>query len=614
MNQNPASPASYAPWLLLFFIAILCYTTGLDSLYLPSNGDEMVYSRIARLTSASTHWLPLVSDLSAMRNTKPPLLFWQAMVAGDWGQQWVLWRLRLPAVVYSLLTACGVAALTLWATPERPRERQRSTALIAACVYLAFFSSFRYGRPYLTSAAETFWLCLPVALVLWRACRDQRAPGLHPSALPPWPWFALFGLLWGVGLLYKSFALVLPAGAGLWCVLLALHGAPANRRSFWQGLTAGLHLSLRVALSGLVAVAVFALWFALDPDPGAVWREFVLGENAGKLATTTQSLSAKGIAITVQALAWVENAGPLAFVVLGLVVLGSTQAWKMAVRKDKEEGVREKDKAKVDGDSAARLQLALAAWALVWLIVFCLPSQRSARYVIPAMPALAMLVALNWNRLARGWFMASLLLCLPVLMLLARTAQTLWLQGVATPGQGQLALAIFIAGLGCVVAGLVRSRWTRACAVAMAFAVYGLLNSALAPLSGASGQFVFSGQGLPPHAHVAVPSTFNAQHERYQFLLPGAAALTVSPYRPTDRRAAEEAQLTDLLDHHDAVVWQQMRVFDAPSCAQNRPATCRSLATRWDLKSRHQPGEIRLQNLLYPEQWLLRREWVLTKP
>ena len=31
---------------------------------------------------------------------------------------------------------------------------------------------------------------------------------------------------------------------------------------------------------------------------------------------------------------------------------------------------------------------------MVWLVIFSIPSQRSARYVIPAMPALAMLLAL----------------------------------------------------------------------------------------------------------------------------------------------------------------------------------------------------------------------------
>ena len=73
------------PWLALLALAVGLYFFGLGSFYAPTNGDEMVYIHIARLTAEVGQWLPLVSDLDHMRNTKPPLLFWQALVAGDWG-------------------------------------------------------------------------------------------------------------------------------------------------------------------------------------------------------------------------------------------------------------------------------------------------------------------------------------------------------------------------------------------------------------------------------------------------------------------------------------------------------------------------------------------------
>ena len=37
-----------------------------------------------------------------------------------------------------------------------------------------------------------------------------------------------------------------------------------------------------MAIAVSVAVALFAMWFVLDPDPQAVWKEFVVGENVGK--------------------------------------------------------------------------------------------------------------------------------------------------------------------------------------------------------------------------------------------------------------------------------------------------------------------------------------------
>src|SRR5450756_551634 len=100
--------ASWA-WLMLLILALAIYAFGLGGQYNPSNGDELVYTHIARLTAASGHWLPLVSELDHMRNTKPPLLFWQAMVAGDWGQNWTLAALRTPSLIYTLLITGALA-------------------------------------------------------------------------------------------------------------------------------------------------------------------------------------------------------------------------------------------------------------------------------------------------------------------------------------------------------------------------------------------------------------------------------------------------------------------------------------------------------------------------
>src|SRR5665647_3162164 len=92
-------------WLALVAVALLVYAFGLGGQYNPSNGDELVYTHIARLTAESGRWLPLVSDLDHMRNTKPPLLFWQAMVAGDWGRHWSLAALRKLWVIRCIVQA-----------------------------------------------------------------------------------------------------------------------------------------------------------------------------------------------------------------------------------------------------------------------------------------------------------------------------------------------------------------------------------------------------------------------------------------------------------------------------------------------------------------------------
>ena len=47
-------------------------------------------------------------------------------------------------------------------------------------------------------------------------------------------------------------------------------------------------------------------------------------------------------------------------------------------------------------------------WVITFFVVFSLPSQRDERYLLPAMPALAVLCALNWERISRRAFTASL--------------------------------------------------------------------------------------------------------------------------------------------------------------------------------------------------------------
>ena len=107
-----ASHTSVWLWVALIVFAAALYLFGLGGSYAPTNGDEMVYIHIARLTAATGHWLPLQSDIVNLRNTKPPFLFWQAMVAGDWGNHWTMFALRLPSVLYSFFTAGIIAALT----------------------------------------------------------------------------------------------------------------------------------------------------------------------------------------------------------------------------------------------------------------------------------------------------------------------------------------------------------------------------------------------------------------------------------------------------------------------------------------------------------------------
>jgi 4-amino-4-deoxy-L-arabinose transferase-like glycosyltransferase len=571
---SPTDNSPTAPWLALLLLAMAVYAFGLGGQYIPTNGDEMVYAHIARETSETGRWLPLASELVGTRNTKPPLLFWQAMVAGDWGNNWQLWALRAPSLLYTLLTAAAVA----WSV--RLIRHSARDGLLAACIYLAFYSSFHYGRPYLTSAPETFWLSLPLFALLWRQTAQEHAPA------PGWRQHLLFGLALGLGLAYKSFALIAPAAAAWWLALM-LSAPRLTWSTLWRS-------SLKVGLSAALALGVFALWFALDPDPQAVWQEFIVAENAKKFSDARgywqEALSFNGSSLWSQLLAYPVNAGLLAFATIGLAWRG-WQGWRQPL---------------------ATHQKILLAWAAVWLVVFLFPSQRTARYVIPAMPAIAMLLALAWRGISRYWFVPTLLLAAALLLVLGRIAWVAHTLAIASTLDWMHVLLTLGLGTITIVSSLLRPAWTRNGALLATLLVYACFNLTVAPLDGPVGRYDERTTAQLPPSRIAVPNSFNGQFERFHFLLPGAHDFI--PYETGARRAANATPLTEelakLLADYDAVVWIQSSQAEttAPCLPQ-----CRVLGERWLLTSRHLPGEVRLDNLWHPQQWLFRREWLLQR-
>lgn len=564
-------------WPLLVLLAAAFYLIGLGSPYAPTNGDEMVYIHIARMTAESGHWLPLQSELVDTRNTKPPLLIWQAMVAGGWGEHWSLGALRLPSVLYTFATT-ALLAFFAW----RLSGRQR-TAWLAAAIYLLCFSTFRYGRAYLTSAPETFWLALPMWWVLWLRLQNARIG---------WAAFVWMGLAMGLGAAYKSFALIAPAAAAVWCALLL--GSP---RPAWREV---LRVTGGITLSALIGLALFGLWFVLDPDPAAVWREFVVAENAGKMSNAQGYWHAAlfgAYPMWTQLLAYPFNAGLLLFAGLGWMVLVLRQGFARR--------------------TYAALQPAhwvLLAWLLVWLVVFTIPSQRSERYLIPAMPAVAIAMALAWERIGRLWFALTLLILVPALVLLGRIAWVIGSLDVGSPDLVSLTLLAVATGLVAIGMGLRDARYTRNAALVAVLSVYGSFTLMVMPLSSPQAAYSAEVQAALQGKRLAVPNGFTGQYERYHFVLRGAR---ITPYDAEGRNtgayypeAPGPQRLALLLQEFDAVAWLQDRPDEKePSCLPG----CRLLAERWHVKSRHKSGEVTLDNLWYPQQWLFRKEWLILR-
>ena len=575
-------------WLALVAVAALLYVYGLNSPYAPTNGDEMVYIHIARMTAESGHWLPLQSEIIDTRNTKPPLLFWQAIAIGNWGHNWSLFTLRLPSVFYTFATTALLAFFT-----QRISGRWR-TACIASVFYLLCFSTFRYGRAYLTSAPETFWLALPMWWLLWlrvRAIRPAQANATANTADMDWQVFLLIGIAMGLGSAYKSFALVAPAAAAVWCAWL--WSAP---RLSWPVV---IRATVGLAFSTALAVGIFALWFVMDPDPASVWQEFVVAENAGKMSNTQGYWHAAlfgAYPMWTQLLAYPINAGFLILTVLGLGWIALKAAFKR--------------------ETYARLTPAprvLLAWVVVWLVVFTIPSQRSERYLIPAMPAIAIAMALAWEKIHKIWFWLTLAIAAPALVMLARVAWVMGQMQIAGGAEVTMTLIAACVGLTWASAGFFLIRWAETATLVVVLAIYATFSLMVRPLSTENANYSTAVQSRMKGKRVAVPNGFTGQFERFHFILPAAH---ITPYDAEGRNTGAfkpelqpAERLAFLLDQFDAVVWlQDSPDRPAPSCLPG----CTLLGSRWHVKSRHKDGEVTFNNLWYPQEWLFRREWLVT--
>ena len=461
-------------------LAVFVYFYGLDSQHIPKNGDEYPYAHITRLTANSAHLLPLQSQLNGMRNTKPPLLFWQGIISTMWGRDWTLWYLRYPSVVYTLLTAMLVFLLG-WRV-----SRQLGTGFLACLTFLAFFSTYRFGRPFLTNPPEVFWLFLPFFTLLYWQPASFESQFLLPI---------LLGLGIGIGLLYKSFALALPVTLGLsWWYL---HHRDYRATTF---LTKD---AWKIVLMASTSLAIFGLWFLLDPDPHAIWREFVLGENLKKFDPHGSSYLMKllwgGSSIWSLALGYPVNAGVLAFPVVAVFFVAYKRRGQLT--------------------DAERL---LWVWILTLFLVFCLPSERSSRNLLTAMPALAVLCALNWSWISRKAFVASLIAAGAAIAAMVYLSVRLQL---GMPGFQLYSAAYWelLAGAGTLVLlALFVPKLTRPTVNIAILLVYLSLAAFLRPLDGPLGSYSAKVQQFANGKDVWVPCNFRAKDEGYRFLLPGA--------------------------------------------------------------------------------------------
>lgn len=466
--------------LAAIILAAFVYLHRLDSEHAATNPDELLYLQIARLTADTGAWLPLQSVSQKTRNTKPPGLFWQGIASSDRGKSWELWRLRYPCALYSLATAAMAFLLARKIGGGNP------AGVIAALAYLAFFGVYRHGRVFLTSAPETFWLFAPFfVLLMWR----PRERGLS------WPLAFSFGLMIGIALLYKSFALVVPAAAGLaWWTL--------HQRGYLVGPWLRRDMP-KIAMTSLLALGVFSLWYWLDPQRHLILGDFILKENIGKLDAGDESyllnlLSGKH-SIWAYTLGWLTNAGLLAPAVIAVFVIALLRRREAA--------------------DAERL---LWIWIAVVFLTFVPSNLRYERYLIPAMPALAVICALHWDQIPR-WILGVTLFACAVLVAGMGAGAILLTRAL---GEGALYAwsywALIAGSVVFALSGLAQARLTRAFTLPAIFLVYLGYAGFLTPFDGPRGEYDRAAIDAVRGKTVALPSPHGARDEIHRFMLPGS--------------------------------------------------------------------------------------------
>ncbi len=478
--------------VLAIALALAAYFAALGSDHAATNGDELLYAQMTYATAESGHWLPLQTVIERHRNTKPPALFWQGIASTGWAKAYTLWNLRWPNVLYTLATAWMVFFIS------RRISASRSTGLLAALVYLAFFGTYRYGRVFLTSAPETFWLFLPFALLLLGGSRSPQRDNFS------WPAALAFGVFIGVALLYKSFALVLPGAAGL--AWWTLHGR-GYRFGEWLRFDAP-----KIILASLLALGVFSLWYWLDPQRHLILQDFVFRENVGKFDTGGRNYFVNLLwgesSLWRNVISYPFNAGLLAPAVVALVVL----TWLRRRELTTDEKL-------------------LWIWIITVFVAFTLPNQRDERYLLPAMPAFAVLLALQWNKIPR-WVLAITPLAVAVIALGFGLGAILLTNDAALGSLYPWFYWPFIAAIiAFALVGLLRPDLTRAFAAPSVLLLYLGYAAFLIPFDGARGEFDQSAADFARGKTIAAPINFNAREEIYRFMLPEAE---LPPYHVND--------------------------------------------------------------------------------
>jgi 4-amino-4-deoxy-L-arabinose transferase-like glycosyltransferase len=347
-------------WAILISILGLLSFGGYAQFFNPDEGRYSAASlEMARgFEGRAPDWV--VPHLNGVpRLNKPPLVYWTAAASFSlFGATEAAGRLP------SMLAALGVMGLLWWWGRRAFGER---TGLLAALIWATAIFPFGFARILNTDML----LCASTAMAMagvwmiyevWAFASAPRR-GLGVGVL-------VAGVGMGLALLAKGpVGIAFPLGTGLFTIFLSRQAAMLRRPLFWAALLGALLLAALILLPWAMAIA--------ERVPG-FWKRFLLEENVGRFSGNVQYHKPSPIGEYI----------PIIFV--GMLPWSPfvLAAW----HKRTSQVLAPSENLEAEGRRKAANQF-LVIWALLVVGVFSLSSVKLFSYVLPAFPALCLLMA-----------------------------------------------------------------------------------------------------------------------------------------------------------------------------------------------------------------------------
>ena len=360
--SNQQNSSSRWLWVVLGFTTLARLLT-LGS-YPLTDTTEARYGEVARKMAELGNWVTPLYDYGVPFWAKPPLTTWLSAISIKWfGVN--EFAARLPYLLLAVLIAW---LLWDWVRRTSTRQAQLATAMMAGTL-LYFVAS--------AAVMTDLGLVLGTTLALrgfWAVFEQGD------SARPKEVWLLFIGL--GIGLLAKGPIAVVLSGIpiGLWMLLTG------NIKSAWQ--------RVPWIKGSLLTLAIAAPWYVMAEirTPG-FWEYFFIGEHWKRFTVTGWAGDKYGTAHATQRGA------------IWLFALAAAMPWTALLPLL---WIGRKPARATQTDESARysrqFSLYLLAWSLAPCLFFTLSGNILWTYVLPALPAMALLAARWLSQDTRtGW-------------------------------------------------------------------------------------------------------------------------------------------------------------------------------------------------------------------